>query len=368
MRNLVCLGLLLATTVACGDPSGAEPGDTGGPLTNGTRQTNGTGIHVGSTQPESWIGLPTTSTTISWFLDGFTQRADGTYVARGWYSLLTGMVSADAPIVRAELGLLSGKVHSIRTTGSQLTIEVRTSLGLVVPLSGGALVGLTLTLDVPGLSGVTSLLGGSYQLRFASSDALESQFGDVVGYRLETRTTGLLGSSFTPYCKGAGGEAQRSVFYQGAQWNPLDGSRQNGANLITATCESGSVARCMRWGYRPWATATGQSGSVSLQDHHQACIHMKRAAYCGDSRTHTIDGTQLYIQDQLSPALHTGSLDTIESVWSPAGAVCLSNRRHPELLFLGCEQPLPTCTPAHQVGALLSTGLVPAGGTLGLFD
>ena len=109
-----------------------------------------------------------------------------------------------------------------------------------------------------------------------------------------------------PYLQGAGGEPQRSVFYQGAQWNPMDGSRQDGPGRVTMTCESGSVARCMRWGYRPWATATAsaQSGLVSLVDHHQACIHMKRAAYCGDSRTQTMDGTSLYIQDQLAPAAY----------------------------------------------------------------
>lgn len=365
MRSALSWGLLALATVGCGEPAGPMPGDTGGPLTNGWRQTNGTGIHVGSTQPESWIGL--TSTSLSWFMDGFTQRSDGTYAARGWYSLDVGLASADAPIVRAQLGLLSGTIHSIRTNGTELTIELRTSLGLIVPLQGAGLAGLTLTLQVPGLLGLPSLLAGSYQVRFAGSEAVESQFGDVLGHKLEYRSEGLLTSAWTPYCKGRSGEAQRTVFYQGSLWHPANGARVDGTQHVTATCESGSVARCMRWGYRPWATAVGQTGTVSLSDHHQACVHMKRAAYCGDQRTHTIDGTQLYIQDQLSPALYSGSLDILEAVWSVSGAVCLSNRRHPELPFLGCEQPLPACTAAHRSSYLLATGLVPSG-AVGLLD
>ncbi len=367
MRSALGLAVLLLSAQGCGSPS-HDAGDTGGPLINGMRQNNGTGIHVGSTQPESWLGLAATSTR--WFSDGFVKRSDGSYAARGWYSLDIGLVSADATIARAEQGLLSGSVQSIRTTGTQLAIDVRTSLGVVVTLQGAGLVGLTLQLQVPGLTSVTGVIGGSYRLRFASSEAVDSQLGDVVGHRMEHRSDGLLGSDWSPYCKGPDGEPQRSVFYQGAQWNPMDGSRQDGPGRVTMTCESGSVARCMRWGYRPWATATAavQSGPVSLADHHQACIHMKRAAYCGDSRTHTIDGTSLYIQDQLAPPLHTGVLDTIEAVWSPSGAVCLSNRRHPELPFLGCAQPLPTCSPSHLASYLLVTGLVPDGSGLGLLD
>ncbi len=363
MRSSFAFCLAMVTAVGCGSDGQEPPGETSGPLTNSGRKTNGTGIHVGSSQPESWIGLASTSAT--WFMDGFTRRSDGSYVARGWYSLDVGLVAADAKVVRAEQGLLAGTVQSITTTGSQLTIELRTSLGLVVPLQGSALVGLTLELQVPSLTG---LLGGSYQLRFASSEPVDSQLGDVHGHRLEYRQTGLLGTGFAPYCKGPDGTAQRTVFYQGSQWDPLNGARQDGPGLVTATCESGSVARCMRWGYRPWGTAVGQSGPQSLVEHHQACVHMKRAAYCGDRRTHTIDGTPLYLSDQLSPALHSGSLDAIEAVWSPQGAVCLSRRRHPELPFLGCDQPLPSCTPAHLSSYLLATGLVSDGEDLALLD
>ena len=48
-------------------------------------------------------------------------------------------MSADATIARAEQGLLSGTVQSIRTTGTQLAIDVRTNLGVVVTLQGQVL-------------------------------------------------------------------------------------------------------------------------------------------------------------------------------------------------------------------------------------
>lgn len=332
-------------------------------LQNYTRQPNGTGIHIGSTQPESWFGLAGTSLT--WFMDGFSQRADGSFWARGWYSVDAGLIAAEAQVLRAEQGDASFLLKDIRTVGSRLQIDIADAQGTTRTLQDGALNGLTLVLRVPDLTG---LLPSTYRLRITSSQILDSEFGDVYGYGVEARSSAPT-ATWSSYCRGPGDVAQGAVFYQGSQWNPLDGSRSDGSTRITMTCETGSVARCMRWGYRPWGSAANAQGvSTSLAEHHQACIHMKRASYCGDSRSNTIDGTWIYIQDQLSPNLHAGSLDTIEAVWTAQGAACLSNRRHPELLFLGCAQPLPTCTAAQQANFLLATGLSPSGSLLGLAD
>lgn len=348
---------LLATLLAfgCGD-GGWQPDTTSQAetLSHPTRQPNGTGIHVGSTQPESWFGLADTSLT--WFMSGFLQRADGSYLARGWYSIDLALLPADAPITGAELNGTAANIEAIRTSGTQLSIDLRNSQGGLQTLKDSGLVGLTLVLRVPDPLGLTRR---TYRLRFTSAESVDSQFGDVYGYRLEYLIAGSLLPSWSSYCKGPNGEPQRSIFYQGAHWNPLNGARTDGSNLLTLTCESGSVAQCMRWGYRPWASATGSGGQeVSLVDYHQACIHMKRASYCGDSRANTMDGTLISIQDPLTPAINTGSLDKIEALWTPSGAACLNQRRHPEMLFLGCASPLPTCTADKMSSFLLASGIV----------
>jgi hypothetical protein len=356
--------LLSAAPLGCDGTLPSEPVvEDGRSLQNYTRQPNGTGIHIGSTQPESWFGLAGTSLT--WFMDGFNRRPDGSWVARGWYSLDIGLISAEAPVLAVEYAGSSLSLSDIRTVGSRLQLDVRSG-GETTTLQDAALSGATLVLRVPDLTG---LLSSTYRLRIGSQQLVDGQTGDVYAYGVDYRQAGLLGSSWSSYCRGPGGEAQRALFYQGAQWNPLDGSRSDGSDRITMTCETGSVAKCMRWGYRPWASATTQQGDTrSLVDHHQACVHMKRASYCGDRRSNTIDGTWIYIQDQLSPSLHSGPLDSLEALWTTDGAACLSQRRRPELLFLGCASPLPTCTAAQQSSYLLATAIASPGSLLGLTD
>lgn len=325
---------------------------------------NGTGVHIGSTQPESWFGL--TNLSVTWFMSGFSKHADGSYWATGWYSTSLAIIPAEAKVQSARLNGVDMTVQDMRTTGSQLRIDLRNALGTVTTVQDAGLVGLTLLLRVPDPTGLTV---SNYRLRFGSSENIDSTFGDVRGYQVDYMMEGLLGGKWSSYCKGSSGESQRSVFYQGSQWSPLDGSRSDGANLLTMTCESGSVARCMSWGYRPWGSAQLASGqSTSLRDHHQACVHMKRASYCGDSQSNTVDGTRIFVNDPFQPAIHSGPTDLIEALWSPSGATCLTNRRHPEIPFVGCPLPLPTCPSTPPSDYYLMDSLSSSTSLLGLID
>ena len=350
---------------ACGNSESIDAVETARPpITNYTRQTNGTGIHIASTQPESWLGLSATST--AWFSNGFAQRADGSWVATGWYSIDLLLISADAAVVSAQVGGTPYTLAAIRTTGSQLSLDLRDSQGRLQTLAGASLVGVTLQLAVPDQLGITT---SRYNLRISSTTPIDSQFGDVAGYQIDYQPIALLPGSWSSYCKGSDGSSQRAVFYQGSQWNPLNAARTDGENLVTMTCESGSVAKCLRGGYRPWGSGSdGKGNTVSLADHHQACIHMKRASYCGNSTSYTIDGTALFLRDQLNPAIWAGSLDTVEAQWTPTGATCISNRRHPELPFLGCAQPLPPRPTTLSASALIASGLATDGALLSVRD
>lgn len=360
LRRLLSLVVLVAG--GCDGNIAASPTETDSSstfLTNYSPRPNGTGIHIASTQPASWFGLTNASTT--WFMSGFSQRSDGTWWATGWYSLSVGLLPADALVLSVLYNGTSSQLQGIRTAGSRLSIDLRDAAGAVTTLEHSALVGLNLSLSVPDPVGLTR---SDYTLRFTSADSVDSQFGDVDGYQVDYKAAALLGGSWSSYCKGADGGNLRSVFYQGSQWSPMDGARQDGANLVTMTCETGSVAKCMRWGYRPWATGENERGQVSsLRDHHQACIHMKRASYCGDSQSGTVDGTSITIRDLLNPAISSGALNTVEALWGPSGATCVSNRRHPEIPFVGCPMPLPAC-PANPLGGYLLANGIPGPGSL----
>lgn len=323
---------------------------------------NGTGIHVGSTYPESQFGLTTLST--NWFLTGFSPRPDGSLWATGWYSLGAVPLAADAQVQSATYEGGRFQVQAIHTAGSSLSIELRDNANNLRTLRHAQLVGLVLWLDVPDPTGLTS---SSYALRIASAENLESQAEQLYGYRIDYNVGGLLRGSWSSFCKGPHGESQRSVFYQGAQWNPLNGARTDGANLLTMTCETGAVATCMKWGYTPWDNAQAGSGMTDPRlDLHQACLHMKRASYCGDSHANTVDGTPIIVSDGFNPPINSGPLDFLEALWTPTGAACVSNRRHPEIPFIGCPLPLPPCPKSPRGDYLLASGLPAPESLLGL--
>ncbi|HRI49617.1 MAG TPA: ADYC domain-containing protein [Pseudomonadota bacterium] len=92
-------------------------------------------------------------------------------------------------------------------------------------------------------------------------------------------------------------------------------------------CTSGVIAKCIRWGYRPWKSVNGRS----LADYHQACTRMARADYCGDGTSHTEDGTLIDMYDALkiqqkSP-LDPRSLLLFDAAWTPKGAYCVTKDR-----------------------------------------
>ncbi len=125
----------------------------------------------------------------------------------------------------------------------------------------------------------------------------------------------------------------------GGQWaTPVYGSWDaTGAHVQSTTqfmfgCTSGVVAKCVRWGYRPWKSVNG----TSLSDYHQACTRMARADYCGDGITHTEDGTLIDVYDDLgiqvkAPPELTSPL-VFEGAWSSRGAYCLTKDRWLKLL------------------------------------
>ena len=133
-------------------------------------------------------------------------------------------------------------------------------------------------------------------------------------------------------------------------WNTTTGARVDDANTITFACVTGAIGKCVRWGYRPWATGTRCSGgtcsTVSLKDYHQACTRMVRADYCGNGTPNTVNGTPIDVYDALSPQIQSPSSTwPVEAKWTPNGATCLGNTRGADLIK---KFKYPDCNKNHQ--------------------
>jgi uncharacterized protein YjbI with pentapeptide repeats len=126
-------------------------------------------------------------------------------------------------------------------------------------------------------------------------------------------------------------------------WDPVTGDRIDNPNAVTFACTGAVLAKCVVWGYRPWATASrcdaqGQNcAAVSLADYHQACSRMTRADYCGDGTPHTLNGTLIEVYDPLSPTVQPRTMAShpgwgVEAEWGPDGALCMGESLRLQLL------------------------------------
>jgi len=120
----------------------------------------------------------------------------------------------------------------------------------------------------------------------------------------------------------------------GQSWaTPVSGTWDSTGAHISSTaqfmfgCTSGVVAKCVRWGYKPWKTINGSS----LAGYHQACTRMARGDYCGDGVSHTQDGTLVDMYDLLGIQLKSPpellSPLIFDGAWTPQGAYCVTKDR-----------------------------------------
>ncbi len=107
-------------------------------------------------------------------------------------------------------------------------------------------------------------------------------------------------------------------------WNPrMDWSPEG----LTFACTNGVLAKCIRWGYAPWARRPG----VDMRALYQTCLRMARADYCGDGVPHTEEGTPINLWD-IAGIQNPDKIDgmTFEAAWGPNGAVAIARTRWPQ--------------------------------------
>jgi hypothetical protein len=134
------------------------------------------------------------------------------------------------------------------------------------------------------------------------------------------------------------------------------GARQDVPGRFTFACENGAITKCIRWGYKPWASRGGKP----LTELHQACTRMARADYCGDGRSHTHEDTTIDMYDQLgllAPSTEVSAdwdpaRGSFEAAWGPDGATCLSHTRDGRAV----EAVLQGCPSRFRTGATIDLG------------
>ncbi|HTN89976.1 MAG TPA: ADYC domain-containing protein [Sorangium sp.] len=117
-------------------------------------------------------------------------------------------------------------------------------------------------------------------------------------------------------------------------------STVDGKSVVTLACISGVAAKCVHWGYVPWATYPHGTGT-KLAEHHEACVIAARARYLNNDTSYTCDNTLVDIFDGLGirqkDAGSRAANLAFEAAWGAEGLVCLKRAR-----YEGCEDVFKT--------------------------
>ncbi|MCY1017009.1 ADYC domain-containing protein [Pyxidicoccus sp. MSG2] len=169
--------------------------------------------------------------------------------------------------------------------------------------------------------------------------------GDTFLYRV--RYGPSYGTPTTELCAPSAGPAgwAWAVPIKGV-FNSVTGNRTDSTTVFTLGCESGVIAKCYRWGYKPWLD--GSSSLPKVTQAHHACTRMARADYCGNGISHTQNGTPIRPWDSLvpniipTPPADAGTLGvTFEAGWKTSGPACLSHWRWKHLPAQNCIELNP---------------------------
>ncbi len=162
--------------------------------------------------------------------------------------------------------------------------------------------------------------GQKLDLRVDGIQPATGASGDVWAYRVSFLDT--VDGVWKPACPAADGSALNAIPVVG-RWNYQQGVAGGGARIddptvFTFACEDAAIGKCVRFGYRPWATT---AAGHSLADLHQACTRMVRADYCGDGTSHTQDGNWVNLYDAAGVQQDTEAW-LLEAEWNAEGALC----------------------------------------------
>jgi hypothetical protein len=221
--------------------------------------------------------------------------------------------------------LSGGPLQHIRVEHGELVAENGSAT-----LRGDALVGAHLFADVRNIT-VTPAASAVVEYRITAVEPEDPEYdptgtGDTYLYTLEQWVAES--GAWQAACP-ADTDGRHVAVPLAATWDE-HGDRIVSSSRFTFGCTTGVIAKCYRWGYRPWVTGYGDLATM-----HWTCTRMARGDYCGNGVPHTRDGTWINHWDKLPPPgpiqSHGGLLPPLgmlfEAGWNTGGAVCLSRAR-----------------------------------------
>lgn len=115
---------------------------------------------------------------------------------------------------------------------------------------------------------------------------------------------------------------------------------------FTLACTTGVIAKCVHWGYPPWANKyTNRNITpdvVDLSEYYQSCIHAARAHYCTSGPSFTCEATLIDMFDDIGIQLEQPDDRTIESGWNKNGLTCFDHARY-DRSSPDCKDPAKPC-------------------------
>ena len=327
-KTLSLLVMASALAMGCMPTVDSDLADVQQPLPQGGTYYNGQGIY---SMLEHEFGLAQTSA--GWHLLGVKNGTNQVFAVFKLTSAGQPDQDAQTVIQEAVLGSSRFDVYNLDAqshgpTNLYVTLRNRAT-NQIVTKSGDALDGLILKVTFP--SGGPA---GVFSMRLHKPAGLTGD-ASLSGYSIDYWNDSSP-SQVSNYCTVQNGVAEPVVFVPGTNTHPLTATRLADTSFVDMSCASGGIVACMLWGYKPWSN--GSAGPVL----HQACVQMKRAAYCGDL-PYTQEGHTIYVRDNLSPQLNNASGGQSEAYWGVNGALCLDNRRDTSISFAGCTPALPSC-------------------------
>ncbi|HVG63253.1 MAG TPA: ADYC domain-containing protein [Hyalangium sp.] len=241
--------------------------------------------------------------------------------------------------------LVSIDISSQRIPDAQVqSLELRKGRLIASPVPSASLVGAVLQGSASDGKPVEVALCGAEP---APEDS------DMVWYRIEAWNP--VAQAWENPCVATGRVPDPRAMPVSGVWDST-GTHQQVKGKLTLACENGVISKCIRWGYKPWASRDGQS----LADLHQACTRMARADYCGNGRSHTSQDTVIDMYDRLGVRLSTTTASaswdperaSFEAAWATDGATCLSHMRDGRAL----ETLLRECPGRFHIGAPVDLG------------
>ena len=230
--------------------------------------------------------------------------------------------------------------------------------GILQEMSGTDFIGTQMTLLIN---------GGLFVLSFNDIQLDNNNPGGDV-YLYDISVYDVLNDVSSPLCTQDGDPAPAIPLRN--YWDAETGDRIDDSAVVTFACRGGALAKCVDWGYRPWASGTrcdpqtNTCEQFSLTEFHQACTRMVRNDYCGDGTAYTLNGTLIDAYDRLNPNIQAEAtadhpLWGVEAEWGPDGAVCAgTSLRLQHLDEQGVPYTYPPCL--DELQALPDCGSFPA--------